>query len=394
MSSISNELARQYPATNASHSARVVRMKDDMVQYIRPTLLLLVGAVGFVLMIACANVANLLLARSTARQREFAIRAALGAERWRVVRQLLTESVLLSLGAGLIGVLLARWGTSLVLAAAPGSLPRAAEIGIDPYVLLFTLVVSIVTGILFGLAPAFHGANANPQESLKEGARGAGGGRHRAEGIFVAVEIGLAVILLAGAGLMMQSVWRLLQVDPGFNPRHVLTMQVALSPTVMTSPPDIRLAYPQLLSRVASIPGVRSAAMTGILPLGEGDNEIPFWPGIRTPTSSRPDDVCGVLCRHAGLPQRDADPLAARTRCSRTGTPWPRPGWRSSMRSWRGTSFQVRTRSVDRSASWCWDRSRSSAWSGTSSSGGWIPTIRTRYVTRFTSPSCKYPTSS
>ena len=286
MAAISNGLARQYPATNAGHGAIVVRWKDNMVQNIRPTLLLLVGAVGFVLIIACANVANLLLARSTARRREFAIRAALGAARGRVVRQLLTESVLLSLGAAAIGLLLARWGTSLILAAAPGTLPRAAEIGIDPYVLLFTLVVSIVTGILFGLAPAFQGANANPQESLKEGTRGAGGGRHRAEGIFVAVEIGLAVILLVGAGLMMQSVWRLLQVDPGFNTRNVLTMEVALSPKVMASPADIRLAYWQLLGRVASIPGIQSAAITSMVPLGDGDSEIGFWPG----TGPQPPD--------------------------------------------------------------------------------------------------------
>ncbi len=279
IASISSVLARQYPKTNGGHGARVVRMKDDMVGHIRPTLLLLVGAVGFVLIIACANVANLLLARSTARKREFAIRAALGAERWRVVRQLLTESVMLSLGAAAIGLLLARWGTSLVLAAAPGSLPRSGEIGIDPYVLLFTLVVSMVTGILFGLAPAFHGANAKPQESLKEGARGAGGGRHRAEGVFVTVEVGLAVILLTGAALMMQSVWRLLRVDPGFNTRNVLTMQVALSPKVMASPPGIRLAYQQLLERVAAIPGVRSAAVTSVVPLGESDSETPFWPG-------------------------------------------------------------------------------------------------------------------
>lgn len=277
--SICNELARQYPKSNASHSARVVRMKDDMVQYIRPTLLLLAGAVGFVLVIACANVANLLLARSSTRQREFAIRVALGADRWRVVRQLLTESVLLSLAAGLIGLLVARWGTTLVLAAAPGNLPRAEKIGIDPYVLLFALLVAIATGILFGLAPALHGANANPQESLKEGARGAGGGRHQGEGVFVAVEIALSLTLLAGAGLMMQSVWRLLQVDPGFNPRDVLTMQVALSPKVMASPPDIRLAYMQLLDRVASVPGVKSAALTGILPLSGSDNEISFWSG-------------------------------------------------------------------------------------------------------------------
>ncbi|MGA2150104.1 MAG: ABC transporter permease [Bryobacteraceae bacterium] len=279
MASICRALGRQYPKTNAGHGAKLVRMKDDMVQNIRPTLLLLVGAVGFVLIIACANVANLLLARSTARRREFAIRTALGAERARVVRQLLTESVLLSLGGATVGLLLARWGTSLVLAAAPGSLPRSGEIGIDPYVMLFTLAISIATGVLFGLAPAFHSANANPQESLKEGARGAGGGRHRAEGVFVAVEMGLAVILLAGAGLMMQSVWRLWQVDPGFNTRNILTSEVALSPQVMASPPAIRLAYQQLLGRVAAVPGVHSAAITSVLPLSESDSEISFWPG-------------------------------------------------------------------------------------------------------------------
>ena len=279
LASICSGLARQYPATNAGHGAKAVRMKDDMVGYIRPTLLLLVGAVGFVLIIACANVANLLLARSTARGREFAIRAALGAARGRVVRQLLTESVLLSLGGAVLGLMIAHWGTSLVLAAAPGSLPRSGGIGIDRYVLLFTLAVSVVTGVLFGLAPAFHSANANPQEFLKEGTRGAGGGRHRAEGVFVAVEVGLAVILLVGAGLMMQSIWRLWQVDPGFNTRNVLTAQVALSPNVMASPAAIRLAYQQLVERVASIPGIQSAAITASVPLSERNTEMPFWPG-------------------------------------------------------------------------------------------------------------------
>ncbi len=285
MASIGSALARQYPEANGGHGAKVARMKDYMVGQIRPTLLLLVGAVGFVLIIACANVANLLLARSTARKREFAIRAALGAERRRIVRQLLTESVLLSVGAAALGLLLARWGIRVVLAAAPDSLPRSSEIGLDLYVLVFTLAVSVVTGILFGLAPAFHGANANPQESLKEGSRGAGGGRHRAEGVFVAVEVGLAVTLLAGAGLMIQSVWRLWQVDPGFNTRNVLTMQVALSPTVAANPAGMRLAYRQMLERVTAIPGVRSAAMTSLVPLGDSDSEIPFWLGAGAPPS-------------------------------------------------------------------------------------------------------------
>ena len=276
---ITSGLARQYPATNAGRGAKLIRLKDDMVGYIRPTLMLLVGAVGLVLIIACANVANLLLARSAARKREFAIRAALGAERKRVVRQLLTESVLLSLGGGMIGLLLAHWGTSLVLAAGPESLPRAAEVGVDPYVLLFTLAVSVATGILFGLTPAFHGANSNPQEWLKEGARGAGGGRHRAEGVFVAVEVGLAVILLSAAGLMMQSVWRLWRVDPGFDTHRLLTAQVALAPAAMATPESIRLAYKQMLERVSAVPGVGSAAITATVPLGEHDSEIPFWRG-------------------------------------------------------------------------------------------------------------------
>jgi predicted permease len=195
-----------------------------------------------------------------------------------VVRQLLTESVLLSLGGAAIGLLLARWGTRLVLTAVPGSLPRSTEIAIDPFVMVVTLAVSVATGLLFGLVPAFHGASVNPQEFLKEGARGAGGGRHRAEGVFVAVEVGLAVILLSGAALMMQSVWRLWQVDPGFSARNVLTTHVALSPKAMAGPAAIRLAFQQLLDRVAAIPGVQSAAIASLIPL-DSDSEIPYWPG-------------------------------------------------------------------------------------------------------------------
>src|SRR5262249_39593651 len=146
----------------------------------------------------------------------------------------------------LLGLSLAFWGTRLVLAAVPDSLPRSEDIRLDPYVLLFTLSVSILTGVLFGLAPAFHSSNVNLQESLKEGARGSGGGRHRAEGVFAALEVGLAVILLAGAGLMIQSLWRLWKVDTGFDTHHLLTAQVALSPSVLGSPPEIRAAYQQI----------------------------------------------------------------------------------------------------------------------------------------------------
>ena len=279
MASIAAGLARRYPATNGASGVKTVPMKDDLIANIRPTLFLLVGAVAFVLVISCANVANLLLARSTARKREFAIRAALGAARGRVIRQLLTESVLVSLGGAAMGLLLASWGTRLVLASAPGSLPRAQEVAIDPYVLLFTLAVSLVTGVLFGLAPAFLGADTNPQDSLREGTRGAGGGRRRAEGVFVALEMGFAVVLLTGAGLMMQSVWRLWQVRPGFDTHNLLTTQVALSPRAMASPASIRLAYRQMLERVAATPGVQSAAITSVVPLGEDDSEIAYWRG-------------------------------------------------------------------------------------------------------------------
>jgi predicted permease len=278
MTSIARVLAQKFPKTNAREGATVVSMKEDMVGHIRPTLLLLLSAVGFVLLIACANVANLLLARSNARSREFAIRSALGAGRQRVVRQLLTESIMLAFGASLLGLLLASWGARLVLAAVPDALPRSQEIGLDPYVLLFTLLVSVLTGILFGLAPAFHSSKVNPQEALKEGTRGSGGGRHRAEGIFVVLEIGLAMLLLAGAGLMMQSIWRLFRVDAGFDTHHVLTTDVALSPSVVTSPAGIRIAYQQLLDRVSNVPGVQSAAITSLIPLS-GDSEIPFWLG-------------------------------------------------------------------------------------------------------------------
>ncbi len=294
MDAIARRLAAAYPKADGSRGITVVSMRDDITGNIRPTLLLLFGAVGFVLLIACANVANLLLARSVARRREFAIRTALGASRWRVVRQLLTESVLLAVAAGAAGLLLAVWGTHLVLAAMPASLPRRQEVGLDINVLLFTLLVSIVTGILFGLAPAFQGSRVNPQEVLKEGAKGAGGGRHRAERVFVALQVGLALVLLEGAGLMMQSIWRLWRVDPGFDPHNILTMQIALSPDVVGDPPKVRSSYRGLLERVRVTSGVQAAAITQLLPLSESDSEVALWPG-RGPEPP-PEQVSQSLC--------------------------------------------------------------------------------------------------
>jgi len=279
MDAIGRRLAEAYPKSNAGRGVIVAPTKDDMVGYIKPTLLMLLGAVGLVLVIACSNVANLLLARATARRHEFAIRAALGAGRWRAIRQLLTESVILSLGGAGVGLAIAAWGTRAVVAAAPMYLPPAEEVGLNGYVLGFTLGVSILTGILFGLAPAFHSSNVTPEESLRAGARGSGGGRHRAEPVFIAVEVGLAVVLLSGAGLMIQSIWRLWKVDPGFNTSHLLTSQVAISPRTMSSAQAIRLANQQIVSRIEAAPGIQAAAVTSLIPLGENDSEIGFWLG-------------------------------------------------------------------------------------------------------------------
>ncbi len=279
MSTIARRLAEQYPDSNTGHGVQLVSMQKEIVSGGRNTLLLLLGAVGFVLIIACANVANLLLARSAARRREFAIRVALGATRKRVIGQLLTESVLLAAGAGVFGLMLAFWGTRLVLLAFPDMVPRTQAVTLDPYVLVFSLAVSVVTGVLFGIVPAFHSSNLHPQEALKEGSRGSGGGRRRAEGIFVALEVGLAVVLLAGAGLMIQSLWRLWRVEPGFDTAHVLTARVGVSPTVMADGASIRLAYQQMLARVESTPGVEAAAVTSLVPLTERDNELGYWLG-------------------------------------------------------------------------------------------------------------------
>ena len=279
MDAIGRRLAEAYPKSNTGRGVIVAPTKDDMVGYIKPTLLMLLGAVGLVLVIACSNVANLLLARATARRHEFAIRAALGAGRWRAIRQLLTESVILSLGGAGVGLAIAAWGTRAVVAAAPMYLPPAEEVGLNGYVLGFTLGVSILTGILFGLAPAFHSSNVTPEESLRAGARGSGGGRHRAEPVFIAVEVGLAVVLLSGAGLMIQSIWRLWKVDPGFNTSHLLTSQVAISPRTMSSAQAIRLANQQIVSRIEAAPGIQAAAVTSLIPLGENDSEIGFWLG-------------------------------------------------------------------------------------------------------------------
>lgn len=295
MRTVTDNLAAAYPDANKGIGATLIPLKQWLVGGVRSSLLVLFASVGFVLLIACVNVANLLLARSTGRTREFAIRAELGASHRRVLRQLLTESVVLSLAGGALGLLLASLGTRAALSVLPTALPRAEEIGLDTRVLLFTLAISLLAGILFGLAPAFRMSPANLQESLKESGRGISGARHRLQGIFVVAEMAMALVLLAGAGLMIRSLTQLWNVDPGFNPHDVLTVGLSLPPSMMTASPDaIRTAFRQFDDKMKSIPGVQAVSQNwGSLPMGY-DDEITFWLDGQPKPSSQNDMNWGI----------------------------------------------------------------------------------------------------
>src|SRR5580700_1937075 len=277
MEKIAQNLAASYPESDKGLGVTIVALKTDVVGDVRGILLVLLGAVSFVLLIACANVANLLLARSTGRSREFAIRSALGASPGRVIRQLLTESVMLGIAGGAIGLLLAKWGTRAILAALPETLPRTEEIGIDGRVLFFTLGISVLTGIVFGLVPALKTMRPDMHETLKEGGRGASGARHRTQSVFVAAEMAMAVVLLIGAGLMIRSLAALWNIDPGFNPRNVLEFSISSTSAPGVTAEQLRAKYRETLRQVQNVPGVKDVAMTGgSLPM-TGDSELPFW---------------------------------------------------------------------------------------------------------------------
>ncbi|MGH9939722.1 MAG: ABC transporter permease, partial [Blastocatellia bacterium] len=270
----------QYPVRiDSEFGSLAAPLPEQVTSNIRPTLLILFGAVGFVLLIACANVANLLLAKTVERKREIAIRAALGASRSRLIRQFLTESVLLAAIAGLLGALLALWGVDLLVSLAAGSIPRAAEINIDHTVLAFTGAVALLTGIIFGLAPALRASRPDLNEALKESSRGAIGGwrRNRVRSAFVVAEVALSLVLLIGAGLLMRSFIRLQNVNPGFNPDNLLAARINLTPAKYTRPVQRRAFYQQALREISSLPGVVSLAATQYLPLGGSDSRALTW---------------------------------------------------------------------------------------------------------------------
>ena len=274
MSALARRQAELYPDTNTGVGVKLVTLSEQTVGNVRPILIVLLAAVGFVLLIACANVANLLLARAAERQREMAIRSALGASRARVVRLLLAESLVIALLAGAAGLTLAIWGLDLLLALKPANLPRAAEIGIDPRMFGFTALLSLLTGVGFGLVPAWHVSKPDLNEGLKESSRSATGGpgRQRLRGTLVVAEVALSLVLLIGAGLMIRSFARLLAVDPGFDPANVLTAFVSLPPAKYPDASRQAAFFDQLLQRTQNLPGVVAAAAASDLPLYGGSS--------------------------------------------------------------------------------------------------------------------------
>jgi putative ABC transport system permease protein len=281
LSLIARRIEQEHNQSHAGTGVKVIPLQEQFVGQVRPILLVLLAAVGFVLLIACANVASLLLTRSLSRQKEVAIRAALGANRWRVVRQLLTEAVLLSLVGGALGLLIAYWGVDALVATLPDSqlnaLPFLKTLRIDSSILAFSFGLSLLTGIVFGLAPAIQSSRPDLNEVLKEGGRSsAGGARHRLRSVLVTTEIAMAVVLLVGAGLMMKSLLRLLQSNVGFNPENVLTMSVVLPAAKYTDGNKQVSFYEQLNDRVQSLPGVNGAGTVNVLPL-QGGNTTRFY---------------------------------------------------------------------------------------------------------------------
>jgi len=269
MDTINQRLAQTYPETNTGSGVRLATLQERLVGGTRSSLLLLLGAVAFVLLIACANVANLLLARATARQKEIAVRTALGASRWRVIRQLLTESVLLSTVGGAVGLLLSLWLTKLLIAVSPPNSPRFDEIRPDTRVFLFTLALAVLTGLVFGLAPALQASRINLNERLKEGGRMGGGSSHnRVRSMMMVSEVALSFVLLVGAGLLIKSFMHLRDVSPGFNSANVLSVRISLpSARFPKGEPRVQMLR-QVVEHIRSLPGVRSAGAVLSLPLG------------------------------------------------------------------------------------------------------------------------------
>ncbi len=287
---------------------------------------MLLGAVSLVLLIACANVASLLLARAVSRERELAMRMALGAARSRLVRQCLTESAVLGLAGGALGVLLAAIGIRPFILFWPGSLPRADEVQIDWHVLLFAIAVSLASGLLFGLAPALRAPAQKLEQTLRAGARTVTGNSHRLQSVFVMSEMALAVVLLVAAGILGRTLLRLSSLQPGLDIRNVLVTRMALSPGTLANPEQIRAAWKDVLERGRGVPGVQSVAMVDTVPMREGVNELGYWTTADVPPENQAARHIGHF-RDAGLSEGDGDPAAAKAGSSVITIAWRASPW-------------------------------------------------------------------
>jgi predicted permease len=297
MNAVGARLTAQYPDENAGRGATVYPLTALITGGARTALLMLLGAVGFTLLIACANVANLLLGQAASRRKEMAVRAALGAGRLRLVRQMLTESLTLSLAGGVAGLLLAKWGVGLLVSISPASLPRAEEAGLDMRVLGFTLLVSTLTGLAFGLVPALRASKVELTDALKAGSRPAGGGRRSlARGVLVAAEVALSLVLLVGAGLLVKSFIRLTEVELGFDPGRVVAADISLPYRYNSGEKRVEF-YRQLLTRVEALPGVSSAAVSQSVPLSGEEHGAQFRVGGREPAPDGSDRYGSIYHR-------------------------------------------------------------------------------------------------
>jgi putative ABC transport system permease protein len=292
MNAISENLIVEHPHDYAVSGVTLIPLLEKFVGNVRPALYVLFGAVALVLLIACANVANLLLARATQRRREIAIRSALGAHRVRIVRQLLTESVMLSTLGAVVGLALVWWGIGLFAAFIPPSIMRVEQVSVDIRVLAFTMGLSILTGVLFGLAPALQASKLDLSEALKEGSRGTGSTGHRLRNLLVVSEIALALVLLIGAGLLVRSFLHVLDVKPGFEPSNLLTMKVSADGTRYQDDVRVRAFYDEVLNRVSNIPGVKAAAIVSNLPLGGNFDKYGFH--IEEKPLANPEEAASV----------------------------------------------------------------------------------------------------
>jgi predicted permease len=288
LSVIARQLAIQYPEDNQGRDMVAHPLSQEVVGDVRPTLWLLLGAVSLVLLIACVNVASLLLARAVSRQRELAMRVALGASRGRLVRQCLTESAVLGISGGALGILLAFVGIHPFVSLWPGSLPRAEDVQLDWRVLLFSLGMSLLSSFLFGLAPALRTPARELERSLRGGARSLVGSTRRLHTGFVVAEVALAVVMLVSAGILGRTLLRLLSLDPGFNTRNVLVAHVALSPAVLQNPTKARAAWEDVLERARRFPGVQSVALADVVPMRVGEDSVGYW---ATPVQPPPDQT-------------------------------------------------------------------------------------------------------